>query len=60
MKDLQKNFFFLVQQNQAISNPFIPDQIRISIENALKKYHSISIIGCEGYRKLKKIGKRKF
>ncbi|MBQ3490820.1 MAG: hypothetical protein IJA86_09545 [Clostridia bacterium] len=44
--------------NQKILTPYIPDQIRISIENALKKHHSISIIGCEGYRKLKKIGNR--
>ena len=36
-----------------------PMQIRISIENALKKLNSISVIGCEGYTKMKKIAGRK-
>ena len=46
--------------DQKALTPYIPVQIKITLENALKKYHSIPIIGCEGYRKLKKIGKRKF
>lgn len=46
--------------DQKALTPYIPVQIKITLENALKKYYSISIIGCEGYRHLKKIGKRKF
>lgn len=38
---------------------YTPVQIRISIENALKKLNAISIIGCEGYTKMKKISRRK-
>lgn len=38
---------------------YTPVQIRISIENALKKLNAISIIGCEGYTKMKKIARRK-
>lgn len=39
---------------------YIPTQIRITLENALKKHNANQIIGCEGYRKLKKIANRKF
>ena len=45
--------------NQKALTPYIPEQIRITLENALKKNTSIQIIGCEGYRKIKKIAKRK-
>lgn len=41
-------------------NRYTPMQIRISIENALKKLNAISIIGCEGYTKMKKIAGKKF
>lgn len=44
--------------NQQALTSYIPQQIRISLDNALQKYHSIPIIGCEGYRKLKKIASR--
>ena len=46
--------------NQNALTHYIPVQIRITLENALKKYRSIPVIGCEGYRKLKKIANRKF
>ena len=45
--------------NQRALDKYIPVQIRISIENALKKLNTISVIGCEGYRKMKKIARRK-
>lgn len=46
--------------NQNALTHYIPVQIRITLENALKKYNAIQVIGCEGYRKLKKIANRKF
>ncbi len=52
------NLHSVINQN-AFTN-YIPVQIRITLENALKKYNSIQVIGCEGYRKLKKIANRKF
>ena len=45
--------------NQNALDRYTPVQIRISIENALKKLNAISIIGCEGYTKMKKIARRK-
>ena len=45
--------------NRGAFDRYTPMQIRISIENALKKLNSISIIGCEGYTKMKKIAGRK-
>jgi len=51
------NLHSVINQN-ALSH-YIPLQIRITLENALKKYYAIHIIGCEGYRKLKKIANRK-
>lgn len=46
--------------NRGAFDRYTPMQIRISIENALKKLNSISVIGCEGYTKMKKIAGRKF
>lgn len=46
--------------NQNALTHYIPVQIRITLENALKKHNAIQVIGCEGYRKLKKIANRKF
>lgn len=46
--------------NQNALTHYIPVQIRITLENALKKYNATPIVGCEGYRKLKKIANRKF
>lgn len=45
--------------NRGALDRYTPVQIRISIENALKKLNSISVIGCEGYTKMKKIAGRK-
>ena len=45
--------------NRGALDRYTPMQIRISIENALKKLNSISVIGCEGYTKMKKIARRK-
>ena len=45
--------------NRSALDRYTPMQIRISIENALKKLNSISVIGCEGYTKMKKIAGRK-
>lgn len=59
------NFYRLNQSNiQAVINQngfinYIPAQIRISLEKALKKYVSLQIIGSDGYKKLKKIANRK-
>lgn len=50
---------FIRNQSKALTH-YIPVQIRITLENALKKYNAIQVIGCEGYRKLKKIANRKF
>lgn len=43
--------------NQNALTPYTPTQIRITLESALKKVGFISIIGCEGYKKLKKRAK---
>lgn len=39
---------------------YIPAQIRISLEKALKQESSIEIIGCNGFKTMKKIANRKF
>jgi len=54
----RSNLHSIINQN-ALTH-YIPLQIRITLENALKKYNTIQVIGCEGYRKLKKIANRKF
>lgn len=46
--------------NQNAFTKYIPMQIRISLENALRQYSSIQIIGCSGYRKMKRLARRKF
>lgn len=53
-----KQDIIMAINNNALTK-YIPMQIRISIDNALKKFNSIPAIGCEGYSKLKKISKRK-
>jgi len=53
----KENLHSVINQN-ALTH-YIPIQIRITLDNALKKSNSIQIIGCEGYRKLKKIGRQK-
>ncbi len=39
---------------------FIPVQIRLSLEKALKEYSLLEITGSDGYKKLQKLSKRKF
>lgn len=55
-REFQNNMYAVVN-NKAFTT-YIPEQIRITLENALKRNNSIQIIGCEGYRKLKKLAKR--
>lgn len=55
-KEKQK---ILMLVNRELFDRYTPTQIRISIENALKKLNCISVIGCEGYIKMKKIAGRK-
>ena len=61
LRNFEKNrskFHEFINSNALTS--YIPGQIRISLENALKREASIEIIGCEGYRKMKKIASRMF
>lgn len=46
--------------NQNILFPYIPDQIRTSLEKILKKYSMLEITGTNGYRLLKKYSNRWF
>lgn len=46
--------------NQGALTHYIPVQIKITLENALKRSNSIQIIGSEGYRKMKKLAQRRF
>jgi hypothetical protein len=46
--------------NQNAFTPYTPVQIKISLEKALNQFDSIPIIGCDGYKKLKKIANRRF
>ena len=39
---------------------YIPDQIRITLENMIKKYSMLTIIGSDGYQLLKKWSVKKF
>lgn len=53
----QSNIQTVINQNAFVN--YIPVQIRISLENALKKYVSLQILGSDGYKKMKKIANRK-
>lgn len=46
--------------NRGALDRHTPMQIRIAIENALKKLNFISVIGCEEYTKMKKSQEEKF
>lgn len=46
--------------NEKAFTAYIPAQIKISLEKALEQFDSIPIIGCDGYKKLKKIANRRF
>jgi len=39
--------------------PYIPEQIRLSLEKVLKEYSLLNVIGSEGYQLLKKVSKKK-
>ena len=39
---------------------YIPEQIRLSLEKAIKQYGLLEITSCDGYKVLKKISDRKF
>lgn len=61
LRNFEKNrskFHEFINNNALTS--YMPEQIRVSLENALKREASIEIIGCEGYRKMKKIASRIF
>lgn len=45
--------------NQNALTEYIPVQIRVSIENAISQYALLNVSGCEGYKKLLKISRRK-
>ena len=45
--------------NQKAFIPYTPIQIKISLEKALNQFNSIPIIGCDGYKKLKKVANRR-
>jgi len=59
VSNAQKNNIHRVINHTALT-AYTPVQIRITLENALKKHNSIRIFGCDGFRKLKKIAARKF
>lgn len=46
--------------NQNSFTSYTPVQIKISLEKALNQFDSIPIIGCDGYKKLKKIANKRF
>lgn len=46
--------------DQKALTPYTPLQIRLSLENALKQYALLEIIGCDGFKKLEKLARRKF
>lgn len=46
--------------NQKPLTSYIPDQIRITLENMIKKYSMLTIIGSDGYQLLKKWSAKRF
>ena len=46
--------------NQGALTPYIPVQIRISLEKMLKKYSMLEITGTSGYQMLKKTSQKRF
>lgn len=58
---LKKRCAFVELANtNGVLTTYIPDQIRISLENAIKKVTLLEIVGCEGFRKMKQIANRRF
>lgn len=46
--------------NQNALTKYMPEQIRISLEKAIKETSMLGIVGSEGYQVLKKISRKKF
>ncbi len=46
--------------NQNTITMYTPEQIRVSLEKILTEWRSLEVIGCDGYRMLSKISKRRF
>ena len=60
-KDYNKNRNNIINViNQNALTSYIPLQIRSSIEKAINQYVLLEVTGCDGYRMLKKVAKRKF
>ena len=55
----QQSYLMDVLNRNALTK-YIPDQIRISLEKAIKETSMLGIVGSEGYQVLKKISKKKF
>ena len=53
----QSNIQMVINQNGF--SVYIPKQIQLSLEKALKKYLSFQILGCEGYNKLRRYANRR-
>lgn len=45
--------------NNGVFTPYIPAQIRVSLDKILKEYSMLKILGTEGYQMLKEISKKK-
>lgn len=55
----QQSYLGGILDQEALTK-YIPNQIRISLEKAIKETSMLGIVGSEGYQALKKISKRKF
>lgn len=55
----QQSYLIDILNRNALTK-HIPDQIRISLEKAIKETSMLGIVGSEGYQVLKKISKKKF
>lgn len=56
----QKRSMFIELINRNMLTQYCPGQIRISLENAIKKVTLLEIVGCEGFIKMKQIANRRF
>lgn len=54
----KSNLEYIINQNALTA--YIPSQIKISLDNILKKYSMLEIVGCEGYHLLKKWSAKRF
>ena len=55
----QKSYLANILDQEALTK-YIPNQIRISLEKAIKETSMLGIVGSEGYQALKKIAEKKF